>query len=155
MQQRSAMAAKVIDTDAIVIRDIEDQDIEQVIALWHSAGVARPWNDAGKDISRARESDHSTILLALMQDKVVATALVGEDGYRGWAYYVAVDPHFKGNGLGREIMDAVEEWLRERDIWKLNLLVSNDNDQTLNFYQHLGYSDSNTLCLHKILKPNR
>ena len=54
---------------------------------------------------------------------IVATAMVGHDGHRGWVYYVAVDPDSQGKGLGRAIMKAAEDWLRAAGIAKLQLLV--------------------------------
>ncbi len=37
---------------------------------------------------------------------IVATAMVGHDGHRGWVYYVATDPEHRGKGHGRAIMDG-------------------------------------------------
>jgi len=135
------------------IRDIRDEDIGQVIALWHAAGVARPWNDPAKDIALARRDPHSTILVAVLDGRVAATVMVGEDGHRGWAYYVAAAPEYQGRGLGRTIMTAAETWLARRGIWKLNLLVREDNQSVRQFYEHLGYSDTRSTCLQKILEP--
>ena len=36
-------------------REIEDRDVEAVVALWQACGLTRPWNDPYKDISFARE----------------------------------------------------------------------------------------------------
>ena len=55
-----------------VMRDIADDDIAQVIALWNAAGVARPWNDPARDIAFARSDDHSTVLVGVEAGKVVA-----------------------------------------------------------------------------------
>ncbi len=74
------------------IRPIEDADIPAVIALWHAAGVARPWNDPATDIAFARRGPHGTVLVAEIEGSVAATAMAGEDGHRGWLYYVAVRP---------------------------------------------------------------
>jgi ribosomal protein S18 acetylase RimI-like enzyme len=138
---------------AAVIRPLTDNDLEAVIALWHSAGVSRPWNDPAKDIAFAHRDPHSTVLVAKEDDRVVASVMVGEDGHRGWVYYVSVDPNDQGKGLGRQIMDAAEAWLAERKIWKLNLLVRSDNTKVIDFYKHLGYADTNSVCLQKVLKP--
>ena len=47
--------------------------------------------------------------------------MVGHDGHRGWVYYVAVDPDHRYKGYGRAIMNAAEDWLRQRGIQKLQL----------------------------------
>lgn len=134
------------------IRVISDDDIEKVIALWHAAGVARPWNDPRKDIAFARRNRHSTLLVAEMEGDVVATVMVGEDGHRGWVYYVAADPIHQGKGLGRAMMSAAEDWLTKRGVWKLQLLVRAENAKVIEFYEHLGYRDTSTVCLQKILQ---
>ena len=58
------------------IRPIEDADIPAVIALWHAAGVARPWNDPSTDIAFARRGPHGTVLVAEIEGSVAATAMV-------------------------------------------------------------------------------
>ena len=73
-------------SDAPTIRDLVDADVEAVIALWHAAGVARPWNDPATDIAFARREPHSTVLVACCGDALVATAMAGENRHRGWVY---------------------------------------------------------------------
>ena len=67
-----------------MIRDMKDADAEQVIAVWHASGVARSWNDPVRDLAFARRDSHSTVLVADLSGRIVATAMVGEDGHRGW-----------------------------------------------------------------------
>lgn len=139
-------------SDQFLIREIADNDIAQVIALWHAAGVARPWNDPLRDIAFARRDDHSTVLVGVEAGRVVATAMVGEDGHRGWVYYVAIDPKLQGSGFGRTVMDAAERWLVDRGIWKVQLLVRSENVKATGFYEKLGYRDTNSVCLQKVLE---
>lgn len=138
---------------AHTIREIRDQDIEQVVAIWGAAGVARPWNDPHRDIAFARRDPHSTILVAVLDDRIVATAMVGEDGHRGWVYYVATNPAHQGSGFGKAMMTAAEAWLIQRGVWKLQLLVREENAQVIEFYQQLGYRDTKTVCMQKVLQP--
>lgn len=134
------------------IRAIRDDDIDQVIAVWHAAGVARPWNDPLRDIAFARRDGHSTVLVADVNGRVAATAMVGEDGHRGWVYYVATDPSHQGKGLGKAMMAAAEAWLIARGVWKLQLLVREENTQVVDFYAQLGYHDTKTVCMQKVLQ---
>jgi ribosomal protein S18 acetylase RimI-like enzyme len=136
-----------------VVRQMRDEDQEAVIALWHAAGVSRPWNDPARDIAFARRGTHSTILVAEIDGRVVATAMLGEDGHRGWVYYVAAHPSVQGVGLGRAIMAAAEGWLARRGVWKVQLLVREDNRGVVEFYERLGYRNTRTVCLQKIIEP--
>lgn len=137
----------------ITVREMRDADLDQVIALWHAAGVARAWNDPPTDIAFARRGPHSTILVATAGDRVVASAMAGEDGHRGWVYYVAADPDRQGTGLGRAIMQAAESWLKSRGVWKVQLLVREGNERVRQFYEHLGYHDTKSVCFQKVIGP--
>jgi ribosomal protein S18 acetylase RimI-like enzyme len=133
------------------IRPIDDTDVEATIELWRRAGLLRPWNDPHKDITFARANPNAVVLLALDADRVLGSALVGQDGHRGWVYYVAVDPDRQKQGIGRLIMTAAEDWLIERGIWKVQLLVRSGNEPATAFYEQLGYGDTRSVCLQKVL----
>jgi ribosomal protein S18 acetylase RimI-like enzyme len=139
--------------DALTIRDMTDADRDLVVALWHAAGVARPWNDPDTDLAFARRGPHSTVLVAERAGRVVATAMIGEDGHRGWVYYLAVAPEHQRDGLGRAMMDAAEHWLAARGVWKVQLLIRADNASVKRFYDRLGYHDTRTSCYQKIIGP--
>jgi ribosomal protein S18 acetylase RimI-like enzyme len=126
----------------LAITAIEDADVTSVVSLWERCGLTRPWNDPVADIALARKGPNSTILLGREDEKVVASAMVGHDGHRGWVYYVATDPDRRGQGLGRAIMNAAEDWLRQASIAKLQLLVRQDNAKASAFYETIGYDEA-------------
>ena len=135
-----------------VIRPIADSDVAAVIALWHAAKVTRAWNDPAHDIAFARRGPHSTVLVAEVDDAIAAAVMVGEDGHRGWVYYLAALPERQGSGLGRAIMQAAEAWLTARGIWKVQLLVREENTAVRGFYEHLGYVKNPTVVFQKVLE---
>jgi ribosomal protein S18 acetylase RimI-like enzyme len=145
----SVSAAKTIPT--LAIADIADADVAAVIALWQTCGLTRPWNDPAADIALARRGPHSTVLIGRDRDAIVATAMVGHDGHRGWVYYVATDPDRRAKGYGRAIMNAAEDWLRATGIAKLQLMVRRDNAKAGAFYQSIGYAESQTIVFAKWL----
>jgi ribosomal protein S18 acetylase RimI-like enzyme len=136
---------------ALSIAPIEDADVADVIALWQACGLTRPWNDPQADVALARRRPNSTVLIGRDADAIVATAMVGHDGHRGWVYYVAVDPDRRAQGLGRTIMNAAEDWLRHAGIAKLQLLVRRSNAKAGAFYQSLGYTEAETIVFAKWL----
>lgn len=134
------------------IRPMTDADGDAVVAVWHAAGVARPWNDPTRDLAFARKGEHSTVLVGESGGRIVATAMVGQDGHRGWVYYLAVDPSVQAHGIGRSMMTAVEDWLTAQGVWKIQLLVRSDNAAAKGFYEHLGFHDTGSVCLQKIVE---
>jgi ribosomal protein S18 acetylase RimI-like enzyme len=138
-------------TPALAIADIADADVATVIALWHACGLTRPWNDPASDIALARRGPNSTILIGRDGGAIVATAMVGHDGHRGWVYYVAADPDRRARGYGRAIMNAAEDWLRAAGIAKLQLLVRRENAGVAAFYQSIGYEEAETIVFAKWL----
>lgn len=111
------------------IRELEPDDEAAVVALWRACGLAMPWNDPASDIRRCVEGPSSALLVGVAERGVVATAIVGHDGHRGWIYYVAVHPELQGHGLGREIVAAAEAWLTDRDVPRLLLMVREGNQK--------------------------
>jgi ribosomal protein S18 acetylase RimI-like enzyme len=136
---------------ALAIADIRDADIAAVIALWQACGLTRPWNDPAADIALARREPNSTILIGRADGAIVATAMVGHDGHRGWVYYVATDPDRRAKGYGRAIMNAAEDWLRAAGIAKLQLMVRRENAKAGAFYQSIGYAEAQTIVFAKWL----
>lgn len=114
-----------------------------------------PWNDPNADIAFARRSPHATVLIAEQDARIVAAIMTGEDGHRGWMYYVAAEPDMRGQGLGRAIVEAAETWLSARGVWKVNLMIRRDNAPVRSFYANLGYADSDVDRFQKSLEPVR
>ena len=65
--------------------------------------------------------------------------MCGYDGHRGWVYYLAASPGHRGTGIGRKLMTAAEDWLKDRGCPKLQLMVRETNTATLGFYDSIGY----------------
>lgn len=81
----------------------------------------------------------------------MATAMVGTadtaDGCTSWA----VTPTAQGQGLGRRMMQAWEQWVRDSGVPKLQLMVRADNAVALDFYRRLGYVDDRVTVLGRRL----
>lgn len=133
------------------IRPIEDGDIDAVVALWEACGLLRPWNDPHADIARARAAPQSEIFVMADDDgTIVASVMAGDDGHRGWPYYVAVSPDRRGEGLGRAIMTHAEDWLKAQGVGKVNLMIRAGNP-VQKFYEAVGYETEDRTVMAKWL----
>ena len=128
------------------------EDAGAVVALWQSCALTRPWNDPGEDFYRAVVGSASDVLVVRDQAMIVGSVMVGEDGHRGWVYYLAVCPTQRRTGLGRALMDAAERWMRLRGVPKLQLMVRDGNDETQAFYRALGLEQQAVVTMGKFLK---
>ena len=59
----------------------------------------------------------------------------------------------QGRGYGRQIVAAAEAWLKERGVWKANLLVRTGNEAVLGFYDGLGYETGTAQQIEKWIDP--
>jgi ribosomal protein S18 acetylase RimI-like enzyme len=135
-----------------MFRPIDDDDVEQVVSLWRACELTRTWNDPYKDIQFAREGGTSTILAGELDDRIIASVMVGHDGHRGVLYYLAVDPAFQKRGFGKVAHDAAVEWLKQRGVWKINLMVRAENESVRGFYESLGYAINPVLSFGKKIR---
>jgi hypothetical protein len=133
------------------IGSLSPSEFGAAVALWHDAGLTRPWNDPLADLRRALAGPSSTVLAGHEGDELVATAMVGHDGHRGWVYYVAIRADRRGRGHGRALMEACEAWLAARDVPKLDLMVRTENEPVIAFYAALGYGHDDVVVLSKRL----
>jgi len=125
-----------------------------VIALWQKCDLTRPHNDPHKDIARKMKVNPELFLIGLEGDKVVATAMGGYDGHRGWVNYVGVDPDYQRKRIGQQIMQAVEKALLAKGCPKFNLLVRTDNLSAIEFYRSLGFNQEDCVEMGKRLIPD-
>ncbi|MBM7830155.1 ribosomal protein S18 acetylase RimI-like enzyme [Agromyces cerinus] len=139
---------------AVRIRPFDIADTEQVVALWRSAGLVVPWNDPYRDIERKLAVQPELFLVGESDGVVVATAMVGFDGHRGWVNYLAVDTDRRGERLGSLLMAEAERLLTERGCPKLNLQVRSTNAGVIAFYRSLGYQVDDVTSLGKRLIPD-
>ena len=135
----------------IQIRAFRPADETAVVALWQECGLTRPWNDPHADIARKLTEQPELFLVGTLGDEVIASAMVGFDGHRGWVYYLAVAPRHRKQSYGRALMQAAERLLTQRGCPKLNLQVRSSNAEVIEFYRKLGYVLDETVSLGKRL----
>ena len=136
------------------LRPFTVADTEAVISLWTEVGLVRPWNDPRRDIQRKLTTQPELFLVIDEGSQVIATAMVGYDGHRGWVYYLAVAPERRGLGHARALMAEAERLLIERGCPKIMLMVRADNDTVIGMYEGLGYATESTVVMGKRLIPD-
>jgi ribosomal protein S18 acetylase RimI-like enzyme len=126
----------------MIILPYSDRDFDGVVALWRESGIYKPYNEPKSEIARIQKNNNCLLYVGRDGERVVASVLVGHDGYRGWIYKLAIAEALRGKGYGRKLVQFAEAWLVARGIPKVNLMVRAENPAARDFYQHLGYENA-------------
>jgi ribosomal protein S18 acetylase RimI-like enzyme len=125
---------------SLTVRSAVAEDEQAVIALWRACDLVASYNDPAADFRFAKAGPSSDVLVAVDDaGEIAGSVMVGHDGHRGWLYCVAARPASRSKGVGRRMVQAGEDWLRERGVVKVQFLVRETNTKVVGFYEHLGF----------------
>ena len=66
---------------------------------------------------------------------------------KGWIEDVCVDERFRGEGIGRMLLKAVDDWCLSRGMRRLQILCDTQNAPAMHFYKRLGWQPTQLQCL--------
>jgi ribosomal protein S18 acetylase RimI-like enzyme len=136
------------------IRAFQPSDEAAVIALWQACDLTRPWNDPHKDIARKLSVHPELFVVGVQSGEIIASAMFGYEGHRGWVNYLAVSPAHQRKGHASALMRWGEEALKALNCPKINLQIRSGNAAVIAFYNSLGYADDQVIGMGKRLIPD-
>jgi len=80
--------------------------------------------------------------------RLAAAVYVELRGARGYLGMLAVDPKLQGNGLGRKMTLAAEEWFRRQGCKGVELTVLSLRKELPLYYRKLGYTETGRQEFH-------
>lgn len=135
----------------MTVRQFTPDDKAAVIELWQKCGLISPENNPERDIERKLKVNPELFLVGTIDGRVVATAMGGYEGHRGWVNYLAVAPDYRKNGFGQQLMELLEKMLLDTGCPKINLNVRTSNTEVLEFYEKIGYRRDEVITMSKRL----
>ena len=150
---KCTLSGKEMDEDnsSFSIRKFDISDSEIVVNIWKECGLVRDWNNTELDIQRKLSFQEELFLVGELENQIIATAMFGYDGHRGWLNYFAVALDFQTKGYGKLLLHFGEQKLLELGCAKINLQIRNDNQEAVKFYYKQGYKDDAVVSLGKRL----
>jgi len=128
--------------------DLTIEDYDEIIALWRACpGLGLSGADSRDSLKRFLARNPGLSLVCREQGRIVATSLCGHDGRRGFLYHVAVNPHRRGRGLGRRLVESCLQRLAREGIEKCHLFVFADNREGRDFWDVLGWTRRDDLVV--------
>jgi len=143
----------------VEIRRATLKDIKEILPIWGELAVFHSTLDPAFTPSAQWPREYGTYLRSLMtRDDAIALVardageIVGyavgrvtmlppffEQRYRGYIHDVFVKPQFRRRGVGRRLVDAILQWLRQQEVLLVELTVATNNEAVA-FWKRLGFS---------------
>ena len=114
------------------------ETVPQVAALEH-ASFTTPWSE--KSIREELEHEWALWYVAMEGEKLMGYIGVqyGLDG--GDIMSIATDPAFRGQGVGKKLISAMTEILKQKELGYLTLEVRPSNEPALGLYRSMGFQE--------------
>lgn len=122
----------------LTVRSVERDDVDKLLALWSAGGVGGSEADRAEIVNKL---DHDPdLFLVIIDDGAFVASIMGTyDGHRGRIKRAVVDPARQGQGLGRRVVEELEQRFLARGITELRLEVWADNTGGLAFWAEMGW----------------
>lgn len=124
------------------IRLMSVDDYNAVYNLWLScSGMGlNDLDDSEEGIRKFLERNPETCFVAENDGMVIGVIIAGNDGRRGYIYHTAVNPLFRGRGIGRKLVESAMNALEEAGINKVALVVFGRNKDGNEFWKKMGFT---------------
>jgi len=134
----------------IEIREMRIEDYEEVYLLWQRSDgieVCTRGSDSMENIARYLERNPGCSYVAFDGGILVGIALAGHDGKRGLIHHTAVEVKYRGQGIGRELVERCMEGIRAAGIPKCYILVVRADNESRGFWERTGWDLRTELVL--------
>lgn len=120
----------------IEVRDLREEDLDAVCAIEESS-FSMPWRR--EDFQGLIEDNNSIYLIILSDDRVVGAAGYTFNGFDGYINNVVIDVDYRGQGLGRVLLQELLRVGRKNGVPEFTLEVRASNVPAIKLYESLGF----------------
>lgn len=148
----------MVNTSEVTIRTATEEDAAAIIPLVNAAFVVEDFLEGTRtDAERlAKSMETGTFLVAEdAMGKLTAAVYVEVNGERGYFGMLAVNPAQQGQGLGRRMIDAAENYFRAAGCRWVDIKVLSLRKGLPEYYRQFGYVETGSEEFHpsRPLKP--
>lgn len=131
----------------MIISKLTLDDYDDVYDMWLSCkGMGlNSLDDSIEGIEKFINRNPDTCFVAKINDRVVGSILVGNDGRRGYIYHTAVSPNYRNQGIGKKLVNKAIRELEIMGISKVVLVVFEKNEVGNAFWESMGFTARNDL----------
>ena len=130
-----------------MIRIMNISDYEKVYDLWlHTAGMGlNKTDDSREGIEKYLLRNPNTCFVAEEDGEIIGVIMSGHDGRRGFIHHTAVKAQYRGQGIGKNLVDSALKALEGEGIHKVALVAFETNVSGNAFWEHVGFTGRDDL----------
>jgi|SRR5690606_12906035 len=122
------------------ISNIDHTIREEIIALYRQLSPGKKY----QDISQVLQTDNGVYLIGGFQDgNLVGIASMAVyrviSGHKGWIEDVVVDDAYRGQGIGRKLIEYLLKYSREMNLTEVLLFTESHRIAARKLYENLGF----------------
>ena len=138
-------------SSTIRIRPFVAADYHRARALWErTEGMGLNESDTEACVeSFLRRNPGLSAIATTADDELVGAVLCGHDGRRGYLHHLAVAPAYRGQGIGKALVEFCFARLAAAGIPRCNVFVYEDNGDGTKFWLHNGWNEVTWKTLQK------
>lgn len=122
----------------IIIRPCRPEECATILQLWQAAGSIPSQTASMEYLSRLVRENGDLFLVAEKDGQIVGTVIGGWDGWRGNIYRLAVLPQYQRRGIGRALIDEVEQRLKAKGAGRISIIVAREETLAKAFWDALN-----------------
>ncbi|OGO02972.1 MAG: hypothetical protein A2Y72_03400 [Chloroflexi bacterium RBG_13_53_26] len=129
----------ILPTD-VRICPFEIEHYDAAVVLWErSKQIGLSSADGREAIKVFLLRNRGLSKVAISNTGLVGAVLCGHDGRRGYLYHLCVEEGLRLRGLGRELVNACLDGLKNEGIQKCHVFIFNDNESGMGFWARVSW----------------
>jgi ribosomal protein S18 acetylase RimI-like enzyme len=124
------------------LRCLTIDDHAAILALWQRAGLhsIRPEGRDGRAEFEKQLAGGQIAIGLEEHGRLIGVVIATNDTRKGWINRLAIDPDYRRQGYGEQLVQAAEEALRETGLHLLAAFIEEGNAASLALFEKLGYA---------------
>jgi ribosomal protein S18 acetylase RimI-like enzyme len=136
----------------IIPCDLNASDYEEILDLWHRAGlpVRARGRDAPEAFARQMACGVQRVIGLRDDGMLVGVAVLTHDGRKGWINRLAIHPACRRRGLAQALATEAERWFTQDlrlEVWAV--LIEGENSPSQALFEHLGFQRHDLIYMSK------
>ncbi|WP_334074920.1 MULTISPECIES: GNAT family N-acetyltransferase [Paenibacillus] len=127
------------------IRSFQLSDVNQVMELLQVALMEDCYEDTKRAFARQLSWDSDLIMIAEVDGEIVGTLIGTIDQNTGFIYRTAVHPDYRRQGVGKNLVTAMEQKFQQRNVRQIMIAGDPHNKAIAPLYEAMGYGASKFL----------